>query len=187
MTLRVEINKVSGFLRPACEPGETVPQPRLFLVSSPSCEILPARGRRAPTSGLDADGLLPSGLRSGHLGLPSSLGSPWKAAFIRCPALCAQLGLGARVWDGISQGEPSRGMNFVLDLKPAQWVGVGRVPAEGCVRCPCAQRGGSSLFTEAHLRLPHAGPTPIRSPPSRGAGAAENSNSHLESISVSAG
>ena len=76
MTLRVEINEVSGFLRPACEPGETVPQPRLFLVSSPSCEILPARGRRAPTSGLDADGLLPSGLRSDtSVSLPAS-GAP---------------------------------------------------------------------------------------------------------------
>jgi len=29
-----------------------------------------------------------------------------------------------------------RGVNFVLDLKPAARVGDGRAPAEGCVFCP---------------------------------------------------
>ena len=85
--------------------------------------------RRACGSGAsDADGLLPSGLRSGHRS-PFLPREPLEGSFHSLRELCAQLGLGQRVWDGISQGEPSEGSELCPRSKTSR--------TGGCWKGPC--------------------------------------------------
>ena len=74
-------------------------------------------------------------------GLPSCLGSPWRAASIHCESCVHSWGLANVCGMELVRESLRRGVNFVLDLKPAERVGVGRAPAEGCVFCPlCAKK-----------------------------------------------
>ena len=139
-------------------PGETVPQPRLVLLSSPNCEILPARGCQAPNSGLNADAQSltqesvwlwgfgrrwppPLGTAVGTpVSLPAS-GAPGGQLPFTAESCVHSWGLANVCGMELVRESLRRGVNFVLDLKPAERVGVGRAPAEGCVFCPlCAKK-----------------------------------------------
>lgn len=105
--------------------------------------------RRACGSGAsDADGLLPSGLRPPPLGtavgtpvsLPAS-GAPGGQLPFTAESCVHSWGLANVCGMELVRESLRRGVNFVLDLKPAERVGVGRAPAEGCVFCPlCAKK-----------------------------------------------
>ena len=163
-------------------PGVTIPQPRLFLLSSPNCEILPARGCQAPKSGLNADAQSltqesvwlwgfrrrwppPLGAAVGSpVSLPAS-GAPGGQLSFTAQSCVHSWGLANVCGMELVRESLRRGVNFVLDLKPAErWVMEGPLLRDVCSAL-CVQRRGSFLFAEAHLPLaPPAHPHPQSSP-----------------------